>query len=158
MVNTLIIVMLLRRTRTKLVGSIVLFELVHLYSHASYHPGLSTVQHLTMYLVLHYYARPGRWTRLVRMADVVALVLVGGIWQIYSGIALLYTYCTDDHRVKMGALAVALLLANEQVHCLRMLEHADLPYHIVLELMGMYVFHCMTERVPRTAIGQRVSR
>ena len=133
------------RRHTNLVKSIVLFELIHLCSHVTYKPGLSVVQHYSMYAVLHYYAKSGRWTTTAKVVDTIVVAVFGGIWQIYSGIALLFTYTVEDNRVKAGACAVALLLANEQLNCIRMLQFADLPYHCVLELVGMYVFYCMTE-------------
>ena len=146
LVNAAIICMLVCcRRHTNLVKSIVLFELIHLYSHVAYKPGLSVVQHYSMYAVLHYYAKPGRWTITAKVVDSIVVAVFGGIWQIYSGIALLFTYTVKDDRVKAGACAVALLLANEQLNCIRMLQFADLPYHCVLELVGMYVFYCMTE-------------
>lgn len=48
-------------------------------------------------------------------------------------------------RVKVGGGAVLLLLANEVVSCTHMLEFASLPYHLAVEILGSYVFYCMTD-------------
>jgi len=145
LVNVLIIAMLLRRKRTPLVLSIVLFELVHLWSHSIYRPGLAVLQHFAVYPVLHYYARPGRWTRHAKLADCLVVAFVGGIWQVYSSVFLLLTHNVQDRRVKLGVLVGALLLGNEVANCVHMLEHANLPYHVAVDLALMYVFHCATE-------------
>jgi len=145
LVNVIIIGMMMCRKRTPLVLSVVLFELVHLWSHTVYRPGLAVLQHFTVYPVLHYYARPGRWTRHAKLADCLVVAFVGGIWQIYSSVALLLTHNVQDRRVKLAVLVAVMLLANEQANCVHMLEHASLPYHVVTELALMYVLHCITK-------------
>jgi hypothetical protein len=48
----------------------------------------------------------------------------------------------------LGGGATIALLANEVVSCTHMLEFASLPYHIAPEILGSYVFYCMTEDKP----------
>jgi len=143
--NALIIAMLLTRKRTKLVGSIILFELVHLAAHATYSKKLSLLQHLCIYPILHYYARAGRWSRVAMVVDLIVVMLVGGFYQVASGFVLVYSHTITDMRVKVGGGAVLLLLANEVVSCTHMLEFASLPYHLAVEILGSYVFYCMTD-------------
>jgi hypothetical protein len=61
---------------------------------------------------------------------------------------LFYSHTITDMRVKVGGGAVLLLLANEVVSCTHMLQFASLPYHIAPEILGSYVFYCMTEDKP----------
>ncbi len=146
--NALMIAMLLTRKRTKLVGSIILFELVHLAAHVTYSKKLSLLQHLCIYPILHYYARAGRWSRVAMAVDLIVVMLVGGFYQVASGFLLIYSHIIPDMRVKVGGGAVLLLLANEVVSCTHMLEFASLPYHLAVEILGSYVFYCMTEDKP----------
>ena len=146
--NALIIAMLLTRKRTKLVGSIILFELVHLAAHVTYSKKLSLLQHLCTYPILHYYARAGRWSRVAMAVDLIVVMLVGGFYQVASAFLIFFTHIIPDMRVKVGGGAVLLLLANEVVSCTHMLEFASLPYHLAVEILGSYVFYCMTEDKP----------
>lgn len=100
--NALIIAMLLTRKRTKLVGSIILFELVHLAAHVTYSKKLSLLQHLCIYPILHYYARAGRWSRVAMVVDLIVVMLVGGFYQVASGFVLFYSHTIPDMRVKVG--------------------------------------------------------
>ena len=146
--NALMIAMLLTRKRTKLVASLILFELVHLAAHVTYSKKLSLLQHLCIYPIVHYYARAGRWSRVAMAVDVLVTLFVGGFYQVASGFLLFYSHIIPDTRIMLGGGATIALLANEVVSCTHMLEFASLPYHLAPEILGCYVFYCMTEDKP----------
>ena len=145
LVNAAIIGMMLCRRRTNLVYSIIQFETIHLCAHVTYSTQLSVMQHFSTNLVLHFYAKSGKFTNIAQAIDCAVVAFVGGLWQVFSGFCLFFTYKFEDTRVRIGGTIVMLMMFNEHLFCIRMLQFADLPYHCVLELVGMYVFYCMTE-------------
>lgn len=150
MVTVLTIGMLSRQKRTKLVWSILLFELVHLAAHVTYSKKLSLLQHFTSYPILYYYAGTGHWTHVATILDLVAVAFLGGIYQVLSGFLLFFTHPIADIRVKIGGGIVLALIVNESVSCARMLQFAKLPYHCAVEIVGMYVFYNMVRERPKT--------
>ena len=132
------------RKKTKLVLSIAIFELVHVVAHITHSNNLSVLQHYCTYVVMHYYAKPSRWTVLAQVVDTLVVALVGGLWQVFTGFVLFYSYTITDWHVVWGGTAVMLMMFNEHWNCDRMLAFYDAPYHVLLELVGMYVFHRMT--------------
>lgn len=152
--NVLTIVMLANRKRqTAVTRSIICFEIPHAFAHAfGGIAGLSLFQHFLMYPVIVSYTAPtlarGKLLALVCM-DIVVACAVGGVWQIYSGIVV-FIACMLSSRVQRnpavlkGIALVTLLLANEVLFCEALLDQLHFPYHVFLELAGMYVFYQMT--------------
>ena len=151
MATALTIGILLSRKRTKLAWSIVMFELIHLAAHVTYSKELSLLQHFASYPILYHYAGTGRCTNIAIVLDLIAVVFLGGIYQVLSGFMVFYTCTITDIRVKIGGGLVLLLIVNESVLCAHMLQFAMLPYHCAVEIVGMYVFYNMVQERHKTA-------
>ena len=108
--NAVIIVMMLCRPKTRLVLSILVFETVHLVAHITHSNNLSVLQHYCTYAVMHYYAKPSRWTVPAQVIDTMVVAFVGGLWQVFTGFCLFYSYTIDDRRVLWGGTAVMLMM------------------------------------------------
>ena len=143
--NLMIIAMLLTRKRTVLVLSTIWFELIHLYCHITLSSGLTLLQHVSVYPILLSYLRVPHSAYPVILLDMFVALHFGGIWQIFSGLLVLLSCKPPDKMVVYGALAVIGLLVNEYLHCERMVRWLDFPYHVLLELSGMFVFYHMTQ-------------
>jgi hypothetical protein len=142
--NLMILAMLLTRKRTLLVGSIIWFELIHLYCHITQATGLTLLQHFSVYPILLNYLRVPHSAYSVILLDVFVALRVGGIWQLFTGIMVLLSCHPPDKKVVYGALVVMVLLVNEYLNCEKMVAWFDFPYHVLLELSGMYTFYHMS--------------
>ena len=154
LVNAAIMAMLLMRKRTAVVYSILLFEALHLYGHVALADDISLVQHLSIYPIMYSYLRPPKGMHKFIALDMAIALAVGGIWQIFSGMVVFLLCKPPDARVTWGSVAVILLLWNEYMHCEKMVAWFDFPYHVLLELSGMYIFHRMTLTGPTRCEGR----
>lgn len=152
--------MILRKRRqTRLTRSIVWFELVHAYAHA-FGGGtpLSLLQHVLIYPVIDSYTgRLGAWAAV----DLMVALSLGGIWQFLSGMALFFHAIPAGRwkpEVARGGVLVVVLLACETLACKTMLEWYNLPYHVLIEIAGMYIFyHMITPAYVHPATTEQIS-
>lgn len=86
------------------------------------------------------------------LTDLYMFFYIGGFWVVFSGISILF-YITSMYYYEfpqiyirkyksfiIGTVLLISFLANEILHCEYMLNFAQLPYHILIEITGVYLY------------------
>lgn len=143
------------------------FELFHTFSHAVHLPGRT--QHFVAHF-LGYVIALSTWWELrrktgkdvpqelllflivVMLFDLYVLFFVGGVWTIFFGLLLLtlifITYLDSMPPISqrllgfliIGVLILFILFLNESYNCQKMLKKKKLPYHALIEILGLILF------------------
>jgi len=170
-VNCLVILSFLLRTRKPapfwLLAAILVFEVVHVVSHMVHVAGTVqvTVTHVLAYginfALLFLFGKPRRGAAFLYVAliglDLYAFFRLNVVYSIVSQAllfvaVLIYNYPQMSRAVQRafrlmgGYIAIILVLfANEKVSCKAMLAAFPLPYHAVIELVGIGFFYTVCQ-------------
>lgn len=148
--------------------SYIVFELFHTFSHAKlFHVKIqTTVIHLLAYVffaatwnsIYLFTKKPLSWLKtsvliVVTAIDIYVVLVVKGVWTILSGLSLLLAlfcmYFTDIpkffqtrlyQKLVPGLFVLFALFVNEAINCEAMLRIMPFPYHIVIEILGYWLF------------------
>jgi hypothetical protein len=145
-----------------LMASFLLFEVFHTYSHVTHIAGnvQQTIIHLMAYLVnaslfYAFYSHTRKWPVPLFWAFVTGIIAVDVYaflyWPLVFSIgtqSLLLVAFMFYYRKGLptlwpilGMIGVILFLVwNEAANCTQMLQAATLPYHVVIEIAGLFLF------------------
>lgn len=143
------------------------FELWHTASHIQHISGYlqTNIIHILAYLLafttlysIMYLSKKGLSTvyiiilLILVIIDTYVWLYVGGIRMVIGGLLILFVIIIGSYNnlpkffkkvipwLIAGLVLLLLIIYNETVNCEKMLEFADFPYHIIIELLGLVLF------------------
>lgn len=92
------------------------------------------------------------------LIDLNIFYFVGGLWTVITGLTLfaslfifyyrhLPSFFQYNLKYKLipGLIIILLLFFNEAINCDYMLKYQILPYHAIIEIIGLYLFHILSQ-------------
>lgn len=154
-----------------LFGTFFVFQLWHAFSHTYHIQGniQANVSHIISYLILlgtlYAILNLSKSTlsnlkliiiSLLIIIDIYVWIFIGGVWSIIVNLSLLafiifssYNKLPKFFKKAIPLLAIGLIILfafelNEAYNCEKMLEYKQLPYHALVEIVGLLLFTSLT--------------
>jgi hypothetical protein len=151
----------------------VVFETAHAFSHA-YHFENTSMQFWIMHglnygnvLVTSIFLECMSDTRLswtlaafATIIDIIVVAMLPGVWPIISGLGVYFAIICDNvaliptdfkrsfwTQMCPALLLIFILFINESWNCIAMLTYWQLPYHSLIELLGLFLFVCLSRQI-----------